>query len=205
MNSEIMGLLTQAMGGETPRRLGNALGMDEGQAGGALAAAVPMLLAGLAKNTQSEGGASALLGALSRDHDGGALDDLGGLLGGLSGGAPNRDGLGILGHVLGGRQPQAQNALAQTTGIRPEQAMAVLAAAAPLVMAAVGRTQRKQGLDANGLSSLLGQERSALAGSAPDVMGLAGRVLDSDGDGDVDVADLGGLAGTLGKLFGSRG
>jgi hypothetical protein len=207
-SSQLLGMLSQVMGGDTNRRLGAVIGADESKTGAALSAALPLLLAALAKNAQTPEGASSLHGALARDHDGSILENLTGLLGGEAGGEARAAGLGdgekILSHVFGGRRPQAQNAIGRASGLDGSQVAMLLAAAAPLVMGALGKLQRRDGLDANGVSALLGSERARLEHSAPGVMGLAGKVLDRDGDGDVDAVDLAGAAGMLGKLLGGR-
>ncbi|MEO6462736.1 MAG: DUF937 domain-containing protein, partial [Candidatus Eisenbacteria bacterium] len=63
---------------------------------------------------------------------------------------------GILEHVFGGREPQAAQAVAKASGLDSRQVGTLLAAAAPLVLAALGRMQRQRGLDATGMSTLLG-------------------------------------------------
>ena len=77
----------------------------------------------------------------------------------------------------------------------------ILAMVAPLVMGALGRTQRQQGLDASGLAAMLGREREAVRQTSPDQVGLLTQLLDADDDGSVidDVAKLG--SGLLGGLF----
>jgi hypothetical protein len=94
--------LAEQLGPTVTQQIGRSLGVGEEQAGSAVSAAVPMLLGGLARNTADPQGASALLGALDRDHDGSVLDDVGGFLGG--GGAATANGAGILEHVLGNKQ-----------------------------------------------------------------------------------------------------
>jgi hypothetical protein len=207
-SSQLLGLLSQVMGGDTSRRLGAVIEADESKTATALSAALPLLLAALAKNAQTPEGAASLHGALARDHDGSVLENVSGLVGGEAGGEARAAALGdgekILAHVLGGRRPQAQNAIGRASGLDPAQVGMLLAAAAPLVLGALGKLQRRDGLDANGVSALLGSERANLENSAPGFMGLAGKVLDRDGDGDVDAADLAGAAGMLGKLLGGR-
>ncbi len=204
--SEILSILTQALGGNATRQIGQLVGADESQTQNALSAVVPLLLSGLAKNAAQPDGASALLGALNRDHDGSALDDLPGLLGSvLSGGTPaantpQADGAGILAHVLGNRQDQAKQAVAKAGGFDPATAAKLMAIAAPIVMAALGRMQRQKGLDANGLSNYLGGERKAMAVAQPGLMGLAEQLLDANHDGNA-MDEIGGM---VGKLFGGR-
>lgn len=194
--AELMDLISQAMGGDSTRQIGQRVGASEGSTQNAIAAALPMLLGALANNSSRPEGAEALHAALERDHDGGVLDDLGGFLGGS--GSPAGDG--ILRHVLGDRQPQAQQAIAHTSGLDSGQAGQILAMLAPVVMGALGRTQRTRGADAAGVAGMLGSERQSLGESSPDLMALATRLLDKDGDGSI-TEELGGLAS---KLFGRR-
>jgi hypothetical protein len=196
----LLDLLTQSLGGDTTDRLGRQLGLSPQQTQGALGAALPMLLTGLARNAATPEGAGALHGALARDHDGSLLDDLGGLIAGTAGGGRATNGAGILGHVLGARQGAAQQAVAGAAGIDAAQAGQLLAALAPMVMGALGRTQRQQGLDAGGLAAMLGGVQHQQVQAHPDLMGLANRLLDRDGDGSA-VDDI--VQG-LGSLFGKR-
>ncbi len=154
-------------------------------------------MAGLARNSSRGDGAAALAVALGRDHDGSVLDDLSGLLS-----APERSsGAGILGHVFGRRQEAVQSALGQSTGLDAGSMGKLLTMLAPLVMGALGRSQRQRGLDAGGLAGLLDEERRSASAQAPDLGGLLGGLLDADGDGDTDLGDALKLAG---KFFGKR-
>jgi len=71
-----------------------------------------------------------------------------------------------------------------------------------MLMGALGKEQRQSNLDSSALAGLLGQERKTIEKKAP-AAGALSALLDTDGDGDVDLGDLAktGL-GTLGKLFG---
>ena len=72
---------------------------------------------------------------------------------------------------------------------------------APLVMAVLGNMTRRQGLDSNALSGVLGQERNRLQQGG--IGGLLAGVLDRDGDGQVGLDEMlqagAGLLGSLGK------
>lgn len=155
--------------------------------------------------TGSGGGIGDVLGAVlgggagSHAGGGGIGDVLGAVLGG--GGAPASNGAGILGHIFGGRRGQAEQGLGRTTGLGGAGAGQLLAMLAPLVMAVLGNMARKQGLDANGLSGVLGQERNRLQQGG--IGGLLTGVLDRDGDGEIGLDEMlqagAGLLGTLGK------
>ena len=197
------------------------LGIDPAQASDAIQQALPLLMGGLARNANSAQGATALHSALERDHAG---VDIGGLLGSVLGGGSSGGGIGdvlgsvlgggsrnsggasdiggaILGHVFGGRRDQAAQGLGQTSGLGGAGAAQLLAMLAPIVMAALGNMTRKQGLDANALSGVLGQENHRLQQTG--VGGLLSGVLDSDGDGEISMGEMlqagAGLLGAFGK------
>lgn len=195
----LMNVLAEVAGGDTPRRIGQQLGVDERQAEQAIAGAVPVLLGALARNSASQDGASALSNALDRDHDGSILDDIGGFLQTGQAGA----GDGILGHVLGNRRTTVEQGIGQMSGMNSQQVRQLLMMLAPLVMGALGREKRRKGLDSTGLSDVLGRERAQLE-RQPQVGGMLGSLLDRDGDGQVmdDVAKIGG--GLLGSLLKRR-
>ncbi len=189
--SEIFQILTQALGGRTGD-LSQSIGADHSSTQNALTAALPLLLSGLAKNASEPDGATQLLGALERDHDGTALDQLN-----LSG-DDTVDGSKIVGHLFGNREKNAQATVARAGHIDPAAAAKLLAIAAPIVMAALGRKQREKSLDANGLAAYVDGEHQALSSEQPGLMGIAARLLDANHDGDL----TDDLSGMVGKLFG---
>jgi hypothetical protein len=205
-------LLTQELfaqlQGAPLQQLSRQLGTDPAQTGDAVAAALPLLLGALGRNTAQPQGAEALFGALQRDHVGGpgagmasGLDIgsvLGAVLGG-GGGSRQTDGAAILGHILGGGQPRVAQGLGQATGLGSGQSMQLLAMLAPIVMSFLANRSRQQGLDAGGLGQLLGQERSQVRQQPGG--GVLDQLLDRDGDGDVDASDLLNLGA---GLFGGR-
>ena len=191
-------LLAQLQGAPL-QQLSRQLGTDPDQTGNAVAAALPLLLGALGRNSAQPQGAQALYGALQRDHGGGM--DLGSVLGAVLGGGTSRqtDGAAILGHVLGRAQPRTAQGLGQATGLGSGQAMQLLAMLAPIVMSFLANRSARQGLDAGGLGELLGQERTQVRQRAGG--GALDALLDQDGCGDVDASDLLNLG--MG-LFGGR-
>ncbi len=188
-----------SLGGGALESLGQQLGTDSNQTKNGVMAALPVLIGALSRNTQGGSGASALSAALDRDHDGSILDDAAGF---FSKGDTS-DGMGVLKHVLGGKQQRVESGLSQATGMSGQSATKLLALVAPMVLGALGKQKRSQGLDASSLAGMLGQERQEEEKRAPQEMGIVNMLLDSDGDGDVDLGDIvkrGG--GLLGKLFG---
>ncbi|MBT8335775.1 MAG: DUF937 domain-containing protein [Gemmatimonadetes bacterium] len=185
--SDLQSLLAQLAGSRLPE-VSQALGADEGQARSALSMGLPALLAALQRNASRPGGAEALTDALSRDHDGSVLDDLGSVLGG----GREKDGEGILRHVLGDRRAAVEQAVGAQSGLDDSQVSKLMTMLAPLVMGQLGKARRSGGLDAGGLADLLGRETRTVAKDTPDLGGLAS-LLDRDGDGSI-ADDVGGIA-----------
>jgi hypothetical protein len=134
----------------------------------------------------------------------GGSSGLGGLLGavmGMMGGgqqaqaAPQRspleNGVAILGHVFGQQQPRAAAGVAKASGLDMGSAAQLLAMLAPMLMGALGQQTQAKGLDAGGLAGMLGKDvERATGGNAGGLHSMLGSMLDTDGDGDVDAADL---------------
>jgi len=197
--SSIVDMLQGALGGDGLGQIGKALGADEGTTQNAVAAAMPLLLGALSRNASKGGGAESLLGALSKDHDGSVLDNPQAMLQNPQAGP----GAGILRHVFGQRQPAVEKGISKASGLDAGSAGQLLTMLAPLVMGALGKSQRQSGMDANALTQMLGQEERQLESRAPQASGLIGAILDTDGDGDFDLGDAAkhGMK-ALGKLFG---
>ena len=192
--------LVRGLGGDALDRIGRQIGTDRETAGVASQAGLAALVGALARNAGDRDGATALDGALEKDHDGSVLDDLAGLIGDPARG----NGAGILAHVLGGNRGRVEAGLGRATGLEPGAAGSLLETLAPMVMAALGREKRQNGLDAAGIASLLGGERRTIESATADSGqgGLLGSLLDTDGDGDFDVRDATAQgARLLGKLF----
>jgi hypothetical protein len=188
-------------------RIGEQLGISQPQAQAAVAAALPLLLGALGRNTQQPQGANSLFEALGRDHAGIGLGNA--LNGAIAGGG---DGESILGHIFGRRQGSAEQGLGTATGLGSQRAGALLRLLAPVVMAYVAKQmyERRHANDAattpaeipsatataspTSLSSMLGREGVNIAQRGGIGSKLLGAVLDRDHDGDVDFSDLAGSA-----------
>lgn len=196
---DISSLLQGPMGQQMVNGVVNQLGIKNEQAQLAISAAVPFLITALSKNAKN-GDSQNIANALERDHDGSILDNLGGF---LSGGNFS-DGAGILSHVLGGKQGQVENAISKSSGLNAAQISQILAMVAPIVMGYLGKEKRQNGLDAGGLSSLLGGLVGGTAQTNQREMSTIEKLLDRDGDGSAmdDVMDLGSKL--LGGFFGKK-
>ncbi|SEJ77435.1 hypothetical protein SAMN04488058_11830 [Deinococcus reticulitermitis] len=170
------------MGG-AQQRVSQQLGTSPQQTASALEAAVPLLLGAMTRNAAQPGGLDALSGALNR-HDGSALDAF------QTGQMPDlQDGQKILGHVFGGQQQAAANAISQRSGINPQMAMQLLMMVAPLILGYLSR-QRQGGMA--GQSGMGGQGQ--MGGDLGSILG-----------GLLGGGAAGGLGGLLGGMLGGQG
>ena len=211
--SGLLDLINSPIGKQLISGVAGQTGQPENKTADVLAMAMPLIMGAMKKNTSTPGGAQGLMNALSSKHDGGILDNLGGLFGGGVDQSVMDDGAGILGHVFGSKQPQVENALSSKSGIDAGSIGQILKIAAPILLGYLGKQTRQQNVTSpDALSGLLG---GLMGGNktANKQQSLIESFLDSDGDGSVidDLAGMvlssggqkkSGLGGLLGGLFG---
>lgn len=198
MPSSLFDMLSSQLGGSELEQISAQLGADKAKTATAMNGALGALLGALAKNAQSGDGAAALAGALERDNHGAVLDRLGDHIKNPQAG----NGDGILKHVLGGKRGAIERGLSAATGVDEKQAGSLLSMLAPVVLGALGKAKQQKNLGANDLASMLGQERDQMAKQQPAAAGMLGQLLDTDGDGDLDIKDMARHGkGLLGRLF----
>lgn len=195
MESLLQVLLSQ-LSGDSLSAITDQLGIDEETAQKAIGLALPLLIGSLNRNSSSTSGAEALTSALARDHDGSILADL---ASNLTKPSVQEDGMAILGHVLGQKRTGVGNSIGRATGLDSDQVVQLMAMLAPVVLGALGKAQHEKKLDAQGVASMLTQERAQADSTLP---GIA-QLLDMDGDGDV-TEEMINIGGTLLSSFLSK-
>ncbi len=184
--------------------------------GGGLGGLLGGILGGRGQQTRQTntggGGLGSLLEGMMRQtkgNDGGGLGDLlGGLLGGKAVGNQDHippqfrktfNGGGILKHVLGDQQEQTMKQVSETSGLSLDKVGPLMTTLAPILMGMLGKTKREQGLDAGGLGGALMdmamKTQQNPRQNAPD-LGLAGSILDRDGDGSI-IDDITGMGASM--------
>jgi hypothetical protein len=199
----ILDRVSGLLGGDTIQQLGNQLGTDDTTTARAVQAALPILLAALARNANaSPADAQSLHQAVEQDHDGSILDDLSGFLGHPQAG----NGAGILEHVLSGKRGAVETGVSRATGLDTAKTSQLLMMLAPLVMGALGRARREQKLGEDELARGLREGREEIENQTPQLGGGAlSRILDHNNDGQIadDVAKIASTivaTGVLGRL-----
>lgn len=200
----LIDLLARYLTGDTVRHLSDQVGGDFTSTQKAIAAAIPLLIGGLARDANSsQNRAQALQQALEKDHDGSLLDSLDDLLDRSAGGRSlmdaasgyvggyeidrrAADGEGILRHILGDRRPAVENGISRASELDVRKVALLMPILAIIVMSALGRMQREQNLDPDGIARLLNRERAQVERERPGVKsGGLMDYLDSDDDGEV--------------------
>jgi hypothetical protein len=164
-------------------------GQSSGQGGG-MGGLLGSLLGGMGgpSQSQNQGGAGDLLGALLGGNSG-----MANVLGGLFGTAPASSRAtnvgGILGNILGGGNvAQVQQGVSKATGLDANKIGALMAMLAPMIMGALGKVKRQQGLDAVGLARVLENDRQTIEQRVPEANNIS-KFLDSNRDGKIDMKD----------------
>ena len=121
--------LATRLEGAPAQQIAERLGITPQQASNAIATALPLLLATLGHHAEQPQGADNLFSALREHRD----TDIGNVLDASLAG--HGEGGAILGHVFGNRQPHADQALGQATGLGQDKAHLLLRWLAPLVLA----------------------------------------------------------------------
>lgn len=186
-------LLGQQEGAQTANQIGQMIGANPTVTNSAIQLALPLILNSLANNAANPQGAENLAETLDKNHDGGILDNLGGFINNSS--ADSSDGIGILGHIFGQKQGAVAQQISKNSGLDMGQIAQILIVLAPIVMAYLARQKQQQGLDAGGLSNMLGEQQQQIQTSSADnsILGKVMGYLDSDKDGS-SMDDLASLA-----------
>lgn len=198
MSSPLFDILGQALAGQNTDAIAKQLGLNSEQASSAISMAIPVLVNALNQNAATPGGLSALQNALTRDHDGSILDNIGGYLGG---GVATAIGAKILSHVLGGQGTQVEDGISRAAGIDSATVAKLMALLAPLVLGALSRANT-QTPPTTSVSDILNGAagRMQQAGGG----GVLAQILDQNHDGSAfdDVARIG--VSVLGGLLRGR-
>lgn len=211
--ASILDLLQSDMGKTLIQGVSQKTGQSSDKTANVLSQAMPLILGAMQRNAATPEGAQSLNNALNdpRHSGGGVMDMLGGIFGDGAGSPEEleKDGAGILGHILGAKQPQVENALSQSSGVDIQSVSQIIKIAAPILMGVLGKQKQATATESNGIGDLLG---SVLGQSGTHDQSFIEQILDADGDGSIidDVAGMvlggdkkkGGLGGILGGLFG---
>jgi type II secretory pathway pseudopilin PulG len=181
----LTGLLGSMAGGNSGG-LANVLGglMGAGGAGSILGT----LMGGGNSAGNSGSAAGNILGTLLGGSGGGAADLLAGILGTAPTSSRATNVGGILGNILGGNVGNVQQGVSKSSGLSSGQIGVLMSILAPLIMGALGKAKRQQGLDSRGVADILKREQHTIQQRVPQAAEMP-KILDSNRDGKVDMKD----------------
>lgn len=196
---DILKLITSQMGDGAIAKLSEITGESKENTSRAVQVAVPTLLNALNNNSNETNGASGILSALDRDHDGSILDDVMGFVGNTDG----TEGNGIVKHILGDKKVAVEEGLSRSSGVSTSSMSKILAVLAPIIMGYLGRQKKQSGIKSSGgisdlLSSVVGSLGNGGTGGL-DIGDILGRL---NGAGATQQQSGSSILGTLGKMFG---
>ena len=178
---DILSILNTLQDNQAVNQLTKSVGGNSDQVKKAVELGLPMLMQAMNNNAKTPQGAASLAKALDQ-HKEDPVDDVLGFLKGVD----VNDGKKILGHVFQQKNTSVQKNLAAQTGMSGNQVENLLAQLAPVVLGALGKEKSQKGVDANDLTSMIPMIAGMLgSGSNQDLMGMATKLLDADGDGDI--------------------
>ncbi|MEM7762759.1 MAG: DUF937 domain-containing protein [Pseudomonadota bacterium] len=181
----ILETILKSQSGGLVKQVSSQLGIDQGQAGAAIAQLLPALTQGMKKNVEKPQGLESLLGALQGGNHSRYVEQPDS----LGSSDTIRDGNSILGHLLGSKDVSRQVAAnaAQKTGLDTGVLKKMLPMVATMAMGALSKESK-----GGALSALLGGGSQQSAGA-----GLLGAFLDKDNDSSA----VDGLLGLAKKFF----
>lgn len=198
--ADLMNLIQSQLSGQAIDMIAQQIGGNKQQTTTAVSAALPMIMQALSKNASNNQGAASLFNAVEKDHDGSVLNDIAGLVGNFQ----NGPGAGILKHLLGQKQRNAESMVSNASGLNSQSTAQLMQILAPIVMGQLGKQKQSGGLDIGGLVNLLSSNAGQQQKRSPQAASFLNSFLDQDNDGNIqdDLTNMGLKA--LGGLFSRR-
>ena len=204
----ILDLLNSDLGKQLINGASHETNQPEDKTAQVVQMALPLLMGAMKRNATDPRGAEGLMNALDNKHDGSILENLGSFFEGGVDEDQKIDGLGILGHVLGGSQDNVVGALSKKSGMDSNSVMQILQLAAPIILGYLGQQKRQKQISSpNAMEGLLGGLMGGGQRQQRKQQTLIESLLDGDNDGSV-VDDIAGMVlggkkkgGLLGSLF----
>ena len=163
----LVSMIMQFLAPAIINKIASNLGVGQGLVGKAITAAIPAILAGLAGAASKGGGAAQLAGALGK-QDPGLLGNFASMIGSSNSKGLIDSGSSVLSSLLGGSLTGAlAGAIGKFAGVNDSQSKSLLGMLAPVVLGTLAKEQKKSGLDAGGLASLLNGQKSNIAAAMP--------------------------------------
>ena len=174
----LLDMAQQYLGQNEVAQISQQLGVNPAVAQAAIAAALPMIVGGMARHASSPQGADGIQQAAQAHQD--VPDDVGSV---LQAGTPADvgDGGGLLGRIFGQHRDTVQQGVQQASGLDPEKAKKLLMMLSPVVLGVLARHQfgGQSATQANpgDIAGTLQQEAQNAQRQSPHLGGLLGQII----------------------------
>jgi OOP family OmpA-OmpF porin len=159
----LLEILEKIFGGNFAALASRFLGEPESNTKSAITSMLPALLGAIVQKGSTPGGAGALMNTLNSPQvDANLPGKISELFATGGGNQLVNAGSGVLSSLLGPKVNSLSGALSSMSGISGTSATNLIAMAAPLIMGVLKKVVGEQGLNANGLMSLLGNQTRTL-------------------------------------------
>jgi OOP family OmpA-OmpF porin len=164
---------------ELVSKLSTNLGESENGITKAIGGLLPSIIGGITEKAQTTEGASQVLNLATQANGSGLLDNLGSLFGSSDADTSSKS---IVSSIFGeGKLASVVSLISNFSGIKSSSTSSLLSLAVPAVLGLIGKQVKTEGLNTNGLSSLLSSQKSNLLAAIPAGLGL-GSLFDGFGD-----------------------
>jgi hypothetical protein len=187
--------LVGSLGGDVSKQVSSTLGIEPEKVMQMLPQVAPLILGGLKKQKDEQGGSDRVDHILNKYGSASVLDNLGDL---FSSKAQENSPDPNLGGLLGNSGTEAANLISKQFNLDSGTAMKLIPMLAPVVLGFLTKKRDADGLGSSGISSLLDQDGD---GSILDDVG--GFLLKGFGGSDAK-SGAGLLGGLVGSLFGTK-
>ncbi len=167
MSTNLVSTVMEFVTPDVIRKVAAVLGIDRAIVQKAGGAAIPAILASLASLASKPGGAQQLSETLMLQKSG-TMENIINAIGGTGQSAHAEEGADLLSSLMGsGGLNALTSAISSYAGIGTGKSGTLLGLLGTMVMGALGQQQRKAGLDANGLASMLTSQKDQIAAALP--------------------------------------
>ncbi len=166
MATSLVSIVMQFLTPDMIAKIASALGLDRSVAQKAIGGAVPALLSSLTDVASTPNGARQLTNILTQQPPG-SLETLKNLIGGSDQNTADTGSSMLSGLFGGGTLDTMAQSIGKFAGVDAGSGKSLLGMLGPVVLGVLGQQQRSAGLDANGLASLLGSQKSQITAAIP--------------------------------------
>ena len=189
MSVNLVNLIKGQLGDSALEQLGGLLGESAENTKNAVNASVPTIIGSIADKVANDSNAAGMLSNALDDLDPGMAVDFNGLLGSDNHTSIVEKGAGLLQGLFGDKLSGVTDLLSQFSGMGSKSSSSLLSMVLPMVLGALNKQKRINGLDNAGVLNLLSNQNDYVSQAMPSGMG--------------DLLNSSGLIGGLSTMLGS--